>query len=121
MKKIVLTLVAMTCLSQAAFADEGRWHSQRWETGRHDMHEREFHSGGYRHNGWGWVPWVSAAAIGSTLYLANQYNVPPPPATVYVTPPVVTDPARVAYFCQINQQYYPNTPTCSVPWQIVPY
>lgn len=120
MKKIVLTLLTLSCLSQAAMADEGRWRTQRMEPGRPQLHQREFQGGhGHRHNGWGWTPWFSAAAIGTTLYLANQYT--PPPTTVYITPPVVNDPARVAYFCQPFQQYYPNTPTCPVPWQVVPF
>jgi hypothetical protein len=120
MKKIVLTLLTLSCISQAALADEGHWRTQRMEPGRPQLHQREFQGGhGYRHNGWGWVPWFSAAAIGTTLYLANQYT--PPPATVYVSPPVVNDPARVAYFCQPFQQYYPNTPTCPVPWQVVSF
>jgi len=120
MKNIFFTLLVATCLSNAAWADEGRWHQPRFEHGRpefqHDHHE--WH-GGYGHRGWGWTPWFSAAAIGTTIYLANQYI--PPPATVYITPPVVNDPTRVAYFCQPFQQYYPNTPTCPVPWQVVPF
>lgn len=121
MKKIVLTLLSLFCLSQAVLADDGRWRTQRLDPRHPQLHQRGGHPGGhgYRHNGWGWMPWVSAAAIGSTIYFAHRYT--PPPTTVYVSPPVVNDPARVAYFCQPVQQYYPNTPTCPVPWQVVSY
>ena len=119
MKKIVLSLLALFCLTQGALADQGRWHTERYERGRPQLHQREFHGGhGYRYNGWGWAPWFSAAAIGTTIYLANQYT---PPPTVYMSPPVVNELPRVAYFCQAVQQYYPNTPTCPVPWQVVSY
>lgn len=119
MKKIVLTLLAISCFSQAAFADEWSWRTQRHEHDHPQLHQRDFHGGhGHRYNGWGWAPWLSAAAIGSTIYLANQYT---PPPLVYVPPPVVTEPPRVAYFCQPVQQYYPQTPTCPVPWQLVSY
>ena len=30
-------------------------------------------------------------------------------------------PSRVAYFCPTSQQFYPNVPTCQVPWQPMNY
>ncbi len=122
MKKIVLTFMALSCLSTASLADQVRWQTQRIEVVRSPIHGRHFqggHAHGHRHHGSAWVPWFSVAAIGTSIYLAQQYT--PPPTTVYVTPPVVSEPPRVAYFCQTVQQYYPNTPTCPVPWQLVPY
>ena len=120
MKKFVLTLMALSCLSTASLADQVRWQTQRIEVARAQNHGHSYQGGyGHRHHGGHWAPWLSMAALGTTVYLAQQYT--PPPATVYVSPPVVMEPPRVAYFCQTVQQYYPNTPTCPVPWQLVPY
>jgi len=122
MKKVFLAWCLLIGTVQfPAWADVGRW-----ETHRHPpaeitfkAYERHGYRGGHHHRGWGWAPWVSAAVVGSTIYWANNY--PPAPATVIVSPPVVTDPSRVVYFCQTSQQYYPNVPVCNVPWQVVPY
>ena len=85
-----------------------------------------WHGGvGYGHHQWGgwrndWVgPVLGAAVVGSVIYAANtpRYVVSPP---VVVTPPVIY-PNRIAYFCSTAQQYYPNVPTCNVPWQVVNY
>ena len=121
MKKSLLTLLAVSCMSQLVVADDGHWRTQRFDPGRPALHEPHGRGGhADRHHGWAWVPWFSAAAIGSTLYFAHQYA--PPVTTIQVPPPVViTDPARVAYFCQPYQQYYPNTATCPAPWQLVTY
>lgn len=143
MKKILpvlFTLLLAISLGPAR-ADPGRWDNHVGTRARvhisidnHFVHGRGArHSGfGYHHRhgghhhghrphgqGWGLAPWVAAAAIGTTLYWANHAI--PAPATVIVSPPVVIDPARVAYFCQTAQQYYPNVPTCNVPWQLVNY
>ncbi len=84
--------------------------------------------GGYRHDyyrgSWGnnWVaPVLGAALVGSVLYAAST------PSYVVQAPPVVVmsqqtmPPARVAYFCSASQQYYPQVPSCPVPWQLVNY
>jgi hypothetical protein len=84
---------------------------------------RGYH-GGYGHHhggGWGnnWVgPVLGAAIVGSAIYAAST------PTYAVVAPPVVAvaPPApRVAYFCGTSQQFYPNVPTCNVPWQLVSY
>jgi hypothetical protein len=84
--------------------------------------------GGYGHHhghhGYGhgrWIgPVLGAALVGTAVYAATYprmaYSAP-----VVVSPPVVVDPSRVAYFCASYQQYYPNVATCPVPWQVVPY
>ena len=80
--------------------------------------------GAYRHSDRDlrWVPWVSAAVIGSSLYWANQaYSQPSTTIIVTPPPPVAIEAPRVAYFCQSSRQYYPNVPTCNMPWQLVPY
>ena len=80
--------------------------------------------GGYHHGGgeWrgGWMaPLVGAAIVGGALYATTS---PSYAAPVVVTPPPVVPAApRVAYFCSTSQQYYPNVPTCAVPWQLVSY
>jgi hypothetical protein len=72
------------------------------------------HRHGHGERGRAWVPWVSVAVIGSSLYWANQaYSQPS------VT--VILEAPRVAYFCQTSRQYYPNVATCNMPWQLVSY
>ena len=81
------------------------------------------HHGGYGHHhggGWGnnWVgPVLGAAIVGSAIYASSTpaYAVAPP--VVAVAPPA----PRVAYYCGTSQQFYPNVPTCNVPWQLVSY
>ncbi len=94
----------------------------------------------FAHGGWGhggghgyyggsgrWVgPVLGAALVGTAVYAATYprvvYSQPMVMGpTVMAAPPVVVDPARVAYFCNTYQQYYPNVATCPVPWQVVPY
>jgi len=97
----------------------------------HSSHGYSGHARGYDrgHGGHGrgdrdlrWVPWVSAAVIGSSLYWANQaYSQPSTTIIVTPPPPVAIEAPRVAYFCQSTRQYYPNVPTCNMPWQLVPY
>lgn len=125
MKKIVLTLLAMSLASTAVLADQRRWQTHRHEHARTQIqwgvqYGGHGHGHGHGHQGRGWAPWLPVAIIGTGIYLSQQYS-PPATTTVYISPPVVNDPARVAYFCQTVQQYYPNTPTCPVPWQVVSY
>ena len=97
----------------------------------HSSHGYSGHARGYDrgHGGHGrgdrdlrWVPWVSAAVIGSSLYWDNQaYSQPSTTIIVTPPPPVAIEAPRVAYFCQSTRQYYPNVPTCNMPWQLVPY
>jgi hypothetical protein len=89
--------------------------------------------GGYGHNygGYGYgghyrgashywlAPVLGAALVGSVIYAAStpSYAVP----QTVVVQQQYAPPSRVAYFCPIAQQYYPNVPTCQVPWQPVSY
>lgn len=81
------------------------------------------HHAGYGYRGdWGrnWVaPVLGAAIVGSAIYAATSpgYAVAAP----VVVQPQYVPPSRVAYFCPTSQQYYPNVPTCQVPWQPVSY
>ncbi len=94
--------------------------------GRHGGHYGGHHGGhhirhGHHHGGgWGnhWVgPVLGAAIVGSAIYAATTpaYAVAPPVVTVVPPAP------RVAYYCGTSQQFYPNVPTCNVPWQLVSY
>jgi hypothetical protein len=75
------------------------------------------HHGGWRHD---WVgPALGAAIVGGAIYAASTPS--------YVMPQTVVvqqqylPPSRVAYFCPTSQQFYPNVPTCQVPWQPTSY
>ena len=95
----------------------------------YSSYARGYDRGHGGHGGYGrgdrdlrWVPWVSAAVIGSSLYWANHaYSQPSTTIIVTPPPPVAIEAPRVAYFCQSSRQYYPNVPTCNMPWQLVPY
>jgi hypothetical protein len=112
--KILLVLLS-TALVAPAFADGFGRHG-----GGH--HGGYGYHGGYGHHGGGWGnswvgPVLGAAVVGSAIYAANS-------PTYAVAPPVVTVAApapRVAYFCGTSQQFYPNVPTCNMPWQLVSY
>jgi hypothetical protein len=72
----------------------------------------------YRGSSNHWLaPVLGAAIVGSVIYAASTPS--------YAAPVVVQQqyapPNRVAYFCSTSQQYYPNVPTCQVPWQPVNY
>jgi hypothetical protein len=72
----------------------------------------------YRGSSNHWLaPVLGAAIVGSVIYAASTPS--------YAAPVVVQQqyapPNRVAYFCSTSQQYYPNVPTCQVPWQPVSY
>lgn len=73
----------------------------------------------YRGSSNHWLaPVLGAAIVGSVIYAAST--------PIYAAPVVVQQqqyapPNRVAYFCSTSQQYYPNVPTCQVPWQPVNY
>jgi hypothetical protein len=75
------------------------------------------HHGGWRNNWAG--PVLGAALVGSVIYSASSPSYVMAAPGVMVQPPVY--PNRVAYFCNTSQQYYPNVPSCNVPWQLVSY
>jgi len=111
MKRLLKIFVVLLSMALAAPAFANGY-------GRHGGHH-----GGYGHHhggGWGnhWVgPVLGAAIVGSAIYAATTpaYAVAPP--VVSVAPPA----PRVAYYCGTSQQFYPNVPTCNVPWQLVSY
>ncbi len=119
-----LSLILITPNLSFAGGDGWRGHSSHGYSGHARGYDRGH--GGHGH-GRGdrdlrWVPWVSAAVIGSSLYWANQaYSQPSTTIIVTPAPPVALEAPRVAYFCQSSRQYYPNVPICNMPWQLVPY
>jgi hypothetical protein len=119
-----LSLILITPNLSFAGGDGWRGHSSHGYSGHARGYDRGH--GGHGH-GRGdrdlrWVPWVSVAVIGSSLYWANQaYSQPSNTIIVTPAPPVALEAPRVAYFCQSSRQYYPNVPVCNMPWQLVPY
>ena len=81
------------------------------------------HGGGYGYRGgWGnnWVaPVLGAAIVGGAIYAANTPSYAMPQQVVVQQQ--YAPPSRVAYFCPTSQQFYPNVPTCQVPWQQTNY
>lgn len=81
------------------------------------------HHGGHGHRGgWGhhWVaPVLGAAIVGGAIYAASTPSYAMP--TQVVVQQQYLPPSRVAYFCPTSQQFYPNVPTCHVPWQLTHY
>ena len=90
---------------------------------RHGGYAHGGYGGGFRggyefRQGWGnnWVaPVIGATILGGAIYAANR------PFYVVQQQPILNAPPQGAYFCSAYQQFYPNVPTCPVPWQIVPY
>ena len=78
------------------------------------------YGGHYRGSSNHWLaPVLGAALVGSVIYAAStpSYALP----QTMLVQQQYAPPSRVAYFCPTAQQYYPNVPTCQVPWQPVNY
>jgi len=129
---LLFSTFVLIIFAASAKADPARWDKHENQRGRIQIYESHPHGQGRydrhtghnhmrRHHGRGWslAPWMAAAAVGTTIYWASSQN--PAPTTVILSQPLVVDPARIAYFCQTAQQYYPTVPTCNVPWQLVNY
>lgn len=115
----IFVLLLSTAWLAPAFANGYGRHGGGHYGGGH--HGSAYH-GGHRHHGGGWGnhwvgPVLGAAIVGTAIYAATTpaYAIAPPVVTV--APPA----PRVAYFCGTSQQFYPNVPTCNVPWQLVSY
>ena len=118
---VALSLILVAPSLSFAGGDGWRGHSSHGSSNARDYGGRHG-SHGRGDQGLGWVPWVSAAVIGSSLYWANQaYSQPTTTIIVTPAPPVAIEAPRIAYFCQSSRQYYPNVATCNMPWQLVPY
>jgi hypothetical protein len=91
------------------------------------------HHGGYYHGGYrgAWVApaFVGGAILGAALaapaYPAYAYPVVTPapmyPAVVpnYSMPYTAPAAQPTGYYCPTTRQFYPNVPTCNVPWQLI--
>ena len=117
MKRLSKLLVSLLigALAVPAFAHGGFGHGGHGGFGPYGGFR-----GGYEYRrGWdnNWVgPVIGATILGGALYAASR-----PPVYVVQQQPIVSAPPQGAYYCSAYQQFYPNLPTCPVPWQIVPY
>ncbi len=85
------------------------------------------------HHGWGWG--IGAGVIGGGIvasqYPRPYYYTPYPPPVVYqqpiviqpspsyaqqIPPPVVAKPS-IWYFCESENNFYPNVASCPEPWK----
>jgi len=105
--------ILLACLLSAVLAMPAQAHGY----GHGGYHGGYGHHGGWRHN---WVgPALGAAIVGGAIYAASTPSYAMP-QTVVVQQQYLP-PSRVAYFCPTSQQFYPNVPTCQVPWQQTNY
>ena len=121
-----LLLCLLACVSAVPAMADGRGHGGWHGGGGYVGHYNGgYHGGGgygYR-GGWGnnWVgPVVGAALLGGAIYAASTPSYAVQPQIVVAPQPYAVGP-RVAYFCSTAQMYYPQVPTCQVPWQVVNY
>jgi hypothetical protein len=121
-----LLLCLLACVSAVPAMADGRGHGGWHGGGGYVGHYNGgYHGGGgygYR-GGWGnnWVgPMVGAALLGGAIYAASTPSYAVQPQIVVTPQPYAVGP-RVAYFCSTAQAYYPQVPTCQVPWQVVNY
>ena len=93
---------------------DGRGHGGGHHNGGHSYGSHYRGSSNY------WLaPVLGAALVGSVIYAASTPSYAMPQQVVVQQQ--YAPPNRVAYFCPTAQQYYPNVPSCQVPWQPVSY
>jgi len=76
------------------------------------------HPGGFHgHHGFHGRTFVGVAPL--FLWSPGYYYTPPP---VVAAPPVYVQPGSAGYwyYCPSAQAYYPNVPSCSESWVLVP-
>jgi protein-S-isoprenylcysteine O-methyltransferase Ste14 len=112
MKRVSALLVCLLTFAVVLPAQaDGRGHGG---DGRHGGHGYGSH---YRGSSNHWLaPVLGAALVGSVIYAASTPSYAMPQQVVVQQQYV--PPSRVAYFCPTSQQFYPNVPTCQVPWQL---
>lgn len=121
--QLLLCLLACVCAAPAMAHghDHGGW---RGGGGYVNHYNGGYHGGGYGYRGgWNgnWVgPAVGAALLGGAIYAASTPSYAVQQQVVIAPQPYNVGP-RVAYFCSTAQAYYPQVPTCQVPWQLVSY
>ncbi len=114
MKRVSALLACLLTLAVVLPAQAGGHGHGGGRGGHYGNHYGNHYRGSSNH----WLaPVLGAAIVGSVIYAASTPS--------YAAPVVVQQqyvpPSRVAYFCPTAQQYYPNVPTCQVPWQPVSY
>ena len=110
----LLSVALAVPAAQAHGLGHGGGHGYGGHGGQHGGYG---YRGGWSHH---WVaPVLGAALVGSVIYAASTPSYAMPQQVVVQQPYV--PPSRVAYFCQSSQQFYPNVPTCQVPWQPMSY
>ena len=105
---------------------DGRGHAGGGRHGGHGFSQNYGTHGGhgygshYRGSSNHWLaPVLGAALVGSVIYAASTPSYAMPQQVVVQQQ--YAPPSRVAYFCPTSQQFYPNVPTCQVPWQLTNY
>ena len=115
MKRVSALLALVLSISMVLPAQAG---GHGGHGGHHSGHHSGHYGSHYRGSANHWLaPVLGAALVGSVIYAAST----PSYAAPVVSQPQYVPPSRVAYFCPTSQQYYPNVPTCYVPWQPVTY
>lgn len=123
-----LLLCLLACVSAVPVMAHGHDHGGWRGGGGYVNHYNGGFNGGY-HGGYGyrggwngnWVgPAVGAALLGGAIYAASTPSYAVQQQVVIAPQPYNVGP-RVAYFCSTAQAYYPQVPTCQVPWQLVSY
>jgi hypothetical protein len=120
MKRVSALLACLLTFAVVLPAQAGG-HGHGGGRGGHGYVQSHGHGYGshYRGSSNHWLaPVLGAAIVGSVIYAAST---PSYAAPVVVVQQQYAPPNRVAYFCSTSQQYYPNVPTCQVPWQPVSY
>ena len=120
MKRVSALLACLLTFAVVLPAQAGG-HGHGGGRGGHGYVQSHGHGYGshYRGSSNHWLaPVLGAAIVGSVIYAAST---PSYAAPVVVVQQQYSPPTRVAYFCPTSQQYYPNVPTCQVPWQPVSY
>jgi hypothetical protein len=120
MKRVSALLACLLTFAVVLPAQAGG-HGHGGGRGGHGYVQSHGHGYGshYRGSSNHWLaPVLGAAIVGSVIYAAST---PSYAAPVVVVQQQYGPPNRVAYFCPTSQQYYPNVPTCQVPWQPVSY
>jgi hypothetical protein len=123
MKRFSALLACVLCFAVVLPAQaDGRGRVRGGHGGGHGAYEHNYrgYGGHYRGSSNHWLaPVLGAALVGSVIYAVSTPSYAMPQQVVVQQQ--YAPPSRVAYFCPTSQQFYPNVPTCQVPWQPTNY
>jgi len=123
MKRFSALLACVLCFAVVLPAQaDGRGRGHGGHGGGHGAYEHNYrgYGGHYRGSSNHWLaPVLGAALVGSVIYAVSTPSYAMPQQVVVQQQ--YAPPSRVAYFCPTSQQFYPNVPTCQVPWQPTNY